>query len=251
MRSVYAVCGIAILGAVAAGCASSWDIRFRAQEGPKTVEITRKWLACASAVCSDAVDKVRAGKYKETTNALASGPGDLGPRLWDRAIVQEMMGNWVDATLRFDDALKVTDLRKLPPEAVPLYEAERQFALAHANAAPASTFPRIVTSWAPWTALLALSNPGAGSHALEYLCCAAGAIGLAWWGIQESRPERINLAIAGFALTVLCFYFSDVMDKIGRSASLILMGLLFLGGGWLLERTRRGLLARMNSPEAL
>jgi hypothetical protein len=41
------------------------------------------------------------------------------------------------------------------------------------------------------------------------------------------------------------------MDKIGRSASLILMGLLFLGGGWLLERTRRGLLARMNSPEAV
>jgi uncharacterized membrane protein len=102
-----------------------------------------------------------------------------------------------------------------------------------------------------WTALLALSNPGAGNHTLVFLCCAAGAIGLAWWGIQESRPERINLAIAGFALTVLCFYFSDVMDKIGRSASLILMGLLFLGGGWLLERTRRGLLARMNSPEAV
>jgi uncharacterized membrane protein len=102
-----------------------------------------------------------------------------------------------------------------------------------------------------WTALLALSNPGTGSHALVYLCCAAGAIGLAWWGIEESRPERINLAIVGFALTVLGFYFSDVMDKIGRSASLILMGLLFLGGGWLLERTRRGLLARMNSPEAV
>jgi hypothetical protein len=39
------------------------------------------------------------------------------------------------------------------------------------------------------------------------------------------------------------------MDKVGRSASLMLMGLLFLGGGWLLERTRRGLLARMNNVE--
>jgi hypothetical protein len=76
-----------------------------------------------------------------------------------------------------------------------------------------------------------------------------GSVGLAWWGVRESRPERINLAIAGFALTVLCFYFSDVMDKVGRSASLMLMGLLFLGGGWLLERTRRGLLARMNNVE--
>jgi uncharacterized membrane protein len=100
-----------------------------------------------------------------------------------------------------------------------------------------------------WTALLAVSNSGTGVHAPVYLCCAAGAIGLAWWGICESRPERINLAIAGFALTVLCFYFSDVMDKVGRSASLMLMGLLFLGGGWLLERTRRGLLARMNNVE--
>jgi uncharacterized membrane protein len=100
-----------------------------------------------------------------------------------------------------------------------------------------------------WTALLAMSNAATGGHALVYICCAAGAIGLAWWGICESRPERINLAIAGFALTVLCFYFSDVMDKVGRSASLMLMGLLFLGGGWLLERTRRGLLARINNVE--
>jgi uncharacterized membrane protein len=94
-----------------------------------------------------------------------------------------------------------------------------------------------------------MSNSGTGGHAPVYLCCAAGAIGLAWWGICESRPERINLAIAGFALTVLCFYFSDVMDKVGRSASLMLMGLLFLGGGWFLERTRRGLLARINNVE--
>jgi uncharacterized membrane protein len=101
-----------------------------------------------------------------------------------------------------------------------------------------------------WSALLALSNPGTGSHVWVYLCCAAGAVGLAWWGIRESRAERINLAIAGFALTVICFYFSDVMDKLGRSASLMLMGVLFLAGGWLLERTRRGLLARINPVEA-
>ena len=27
--------------------------------------------------------------------------------------------------------------------------------------------------------------------------------------------------MAGFAITILCFYFSSVMDKLGRSASLI------------------------------
>jgi hypothetical protein len=39
------------------------------------------------------------------------------------------------------------------------------------------------------------------------------------------------------------------MDKLGRSFSLIVLGLLFLGGGWLLERTRRRLIARLK-PEA-
>ncbi len=43
----------------------------------------------------------------------------------------------------------------------------------------------------------------------------------------------------------IIFYFSDVMDKLGRSASLIGLGVLFLFGGWALERTRRQLVARV------
>jgi len=35
------------------------------------------------------------------------------------------------------------------------------------------------------------------------------------------------------------------MDKMGRSLSLITLGLLFLVGGYALERTRRRLLARL------
>jgi hypothetical protein len=31
------------------------------------------------------------------------------------------------------------------------------------------------------------------------------------------------------------------MDKLGRSASLVGLGVLFLGGGWALERVRRRL----------
>ena len=83
-----------------------------------------------------------------------------------------------------------------------------------------------------------------------YALCALGSIGLIAWGLKEARKERINLGVAGFALTVLVFYFSNVMDKLGRSASLIGLGLLFLLGGWLLERTRRRLVARLERTDS-
>ena len=82
-----------------------------------------------------------------------------------------------------------------------------------------------------------------------YLMWAIGSIGLIAWGLREARKERINLGVAGFALTVLAFYFSTVMDKLGRSASLIGMGLLFLLGGWLLEKTRRRLVAQLETDQ--
>jgi uncharacterized membrane protein len=70
-------------------------------------------------------------------------------------------------------------------------------------------------------------------------------LGLIAWGVHEARRERINLGILGFGLTVMVFYFSNVMDKLGRSASLIGLGLLFLILGWGLERTRRQLVAKV------
>ena len=100
-----------------------------------------------------------------------------------------------------------------------------------------------------WTLLLVDANGGHGDRAQVYLWCAVGAVGLAAWGIHEARPARINLAIAGFAITVLLFYFSNVMDKLSRSGSLMALGILFLGGGCLLERTRRRLIAQIR-PEA-
>jgi uncharacterized membrane protein len=77
-----------------------------------------------------------------------------------------------------------------------------------------------------------------------YALCAAGSIGLTYWGIEERRRERINLGVAGFGITIMVFYFSSVMDKLGRSASLVGFGLLFLLGGWKLEQLRRKLVAR-------
>jgi len=98
-----------------------------------------------------------------------------------------------------------------------------------------------------WVA--ALSAAGflfeADDNLVHYALCALGSVGLIGWGMKETRKERVNLGIAGFALTVLAFYFSTVMDKLGRSASLIGLGFLFLLGGWLLEKTRRRLLTRI------
>ena len=79
-----------------------------------------------------------------------------------------------------------------------------------------------------------------------YFWAGLGALGLVVWGLLERRRERINLGVAGFALTVVIFYFSDVMDKLGRAASLIGLGVLFLFGGWALERMRRSLVAHLS-----
>ncbi len=78
-----------------------------------------------------------------------------------------------------------------------------------------------------------------------YLWCAAGAVLLTEWGLRESRAERINLGVIGFAATVIGFYFSSVLSNVDRSVSLIVLGLLFLGGGWQLEKLRRRLISRL------
>ena len=75
-----------------------------------------------------------------------------------------------------------------------------------------------------------------------YVWFALGATALTAWGVRESSTDRINVGSAVFAATVIGFYFSQVMDKLGRSASLAGFGALFLIGGWLLEKTRRRLI---------
>jgi hypothetical protein len=83
------------------------------------------------------------------------------------------------------------------------------------------------------------------SELFLYGLYAVGAAGLVGWGIKERLTLSVNLGVAGFALTVFAFYFSSVFDKLGRSLGLIGMGFLFLGGGWLMERARRRLIARI------
>jgi uncharacterized membrane protein len=81
--------------------------------------------------------------------------------------------------------------------------------------------------------------------ALRFAWWALGGVLLALWGARDGRAERVNLGVVVVALTLIVFYFSEVFDKLGRSASLIGLGVLFLLGGWLLERLRRQLVQRI------
>lgn len=101
----------------------------------------------------------------------------------------------------------------------------------------------IAAAWVCCLALIARQ----GSSPWLYLTCGAGAAGLVAWGMVERRSERVNVGMAGFAITILCFYFSSLMDKMGRAESLIGLGVLFLAGGWALEKLRRRLVARMRA----
>jgi uncharacterized membrane protein len=77
-----------------------------------------------------------------------------------------------------------------------------------------------------------------------YLWLTLGAAALCAWGVRVNRKLFINFGVAIFSLTVIAFYFSNVMDKLGRSMGLILLGAIFLAGGWILHRLRTDLIAR-------
>jgi uncharacterized membrane protein len=85
------------------------------------------------------------------------------------------------------------------------------------------------------------STPNVLAHALV----AAFAVFVCWWGAKLVSRALVNIGVVGFAVAVVWFYFSDLMDKVGRSLGLIGLGVLFLAGGWALEKMRRRILARM------
>jgi uncharacterized membrane protein len=90
------------------------------------------------------------------------------------------------------------------------------------------------------------NEPNLVAHALV----AAFAIFIIWWGVRQASKALVNFGIVGFAITVGWFYFSDIYDKVGRSLGLIGLGVLFLAGGWALEKMRRRLIGTMATPPA-
>jgi uncharacterized membrane protein len=85
------------------------------------------------------------------------------------------------------------------------------------------------------------TEPSLAAHGLVAAFC----VFLIWWGVTQASRGLVNFGIFAFGATVAWFYFSDLFDKMGRSLGLISLGVLFLAGGWLLEKTRRGLLHHM------
>ena len=90
--------------------------------------------------------------------------------------------------------------------------------------------------------LIDLQVQSLGVPALAFAWWGIAAIGLMAWGAAEARPERVNVGTAFFAITLTGFYVAEVMGRLERSASLLGLGLLFLAGGWGLNRLRRSLL---------
>ncbi len=84
-----------------------------------------------------------------------------------------------------------------------------------------------------------------GPNLLAHALVAAAAMGLVGWGVFIASKALVNYGVAAFAVSVMWFYFSSVMGKLDRSLGLIGLGVLFLAGGWALERTRRRLVAGM------
>jgi hypothetical protein len=85
------------------------------------------------------------------------------------------------------------------------------------------------------------SQPNLTAHALV----AAFAVFITWWGVRQASKALVNLGIIGFAVAVGWFYFSDIYDELGRALGLIGLGILFLAGGWALEKARRRLVFGM------
>jgi uncharacterized membrane protein len=85
------------------------------------------------------------------------------------------------------------------------------------------------------------NEPNLLAHALVAGFC----VFLIWWGVRQASRGLVNFGIVAFGISVAWFYFSNIFDKFGRSLGLIGLGILFLAGGWALEKTRRGLLAHM------
>jgi uncharacterized membrane protein len=96
-------------------------------------------------------------------------------------------------------------------------------------------------------AVTGLDDDRSTHRLLVHLLYAGASAGLVAWGLRDSHALRVNLGVLGFALSVLWFYYDSLFDRLGRSLGLVVLGVLFIGGGWWLERARRRLLGRIGA----
>jgi len=80
-----------------------------------------------------------------------------------------------------------------------------------------------------------------------YGWCALGAAAMVAWGIYESRAERIKPRHGGLRPHHRLLFLLQRDGQTRRSASLMALGILFVGGGWYWEKLRRRLVAGLVS----
>ena len=67
---------------------------------------------------------------------------------------------------------------------------------------------------------------------LSFAWWGVGSVGLMVWGSAEARAERVNFGTVLLAITLISFYFTEVISRFDRSLTLLGLGLFFLVGGW-------------------
>ena len=85
----------------------------------------------------------------------------------------------------------------------------------------------------------------ANDNPLGYLWNALLAAAAIAWGARRVTPAFVNFGMALFAINAFIFFFSNIFDKLGRSASFLVTGVLLIGGGILMERLRRRIIRNL------
>jgi uncharacterized membrane protein len=229
----------------ALGAAAAWGLLRQRPQLALTAVLTPAWLASEWMVAAgwSAAGVMATGLF---TLALAYFTGPRGPDMSRVQGVLWWIGGVALAPAGIYFAAMAGDRAIAGRVETPAFVLALGWIVAAAGPLVVAAALRGERAWinavaAAWAVLSFGVRQGAGEAAL-FAWCALGAVGLVAWGVHEMRRERINMGAALFALTILAFYFSNVMDKLGRSASLIGLGVLFLAGGSALERVRRRLI---------
>jgi uncharacterized membrane protein len=242
----------------AIGGVIAWLLRRDTAHAAIVALLVPAWLLCEWAALGESHDLRysvvgQAGAFLVAIAYMSTPPVGRSPAvrrvlawLGALAFLPAAIALGVQAAIRVSPPAWVRDLTALPP--VPPVSTALAWATTLAVPLAFAALVRRRAAWpsavaAAWVVVLAVL-PHSDTRMAVYAWLALGAVALGAWGVRETSPDRVNLAAACFALVVLFFYFDNLMDKMGRSLSLIGLGVLFLAGGYGLERVRRRALER-------
>jgi len=98
--------------------------------------------------------------------------------------------------------------------------------------------------------VLFVSGPGVGIIGYQIafnLLLFTGAGAMIYYSVRMNSVKLANISIAGLVLILLTRYFDVFFDRLSGSALFLVTGILLLGGGFILERNRRKLVAMIRS----